>query len=724
MAERPEEYFWPAPDERRLLGTRISRLDGPVKVTGRAVYTYDVRLPDLLYARILHCPHAHARVTRLDVTKAKEMPGVEAVRVVSGEGSEIQWAGTEVAIVAATSEGAAGDALAAIEIDYEVLSHFVDDEDRVNAPGAREGDAAAEGDPDGAMAGAAVRHTGYYGIPRIAHNCLEPHGNVVRWDSDREVTAWASSQAISAQPNQFAQPLGLETSDVRVICEYIGGGFGSKFSVDRWGVECAELAREAGKPVKLMLERQWELTIAGDRPSAYAEVELGADATGRLVAWRSESWGSGGLGGSGSPPLPYVFAVPNRRHHHTSVPTHTAGARAWRAPNHPQACFITLSALDDLAAKAGHDPLVFLRHNLGFTGRLESIYREELSVADELFRWSDNWKPRPAAEQVGRWDDGPVLRGMGLAVHTWGGRGHRSNCELTVFPDGGVEVKMASQDLGTGTRTAIAIVAAETLGLPLAAIKVKIGDTRFPSSGGSGGSTTIGGVPGSTRRAAQNAVAELVARVAPELEAEPGDLEVREGAFGVKGDASRQLPWKKVAALVGPSSLTVRGENPGPGDLNDSGVGGVQMAEVTVDVETGIVRVERMLAVQDTGLIVDLKTAESQVYGGLIMGITYALCEEKVVDPATGRLLNVDFESYKLAGYADVGELSVHMMTGPGFDDRPVIGLGEPPVISPGAAISNAVANALGVRVPYLPLTPERVLDALARHGDDSWRTA
>ena len=724
MPERPEAYFWPAADERRLLGTRIDRIDGPAKVTGAAVYTHDVRLPNLLHARILHCPHAHARVTRLDVSQAEAMPGV-VVRVVSGAGSEIQWAGTEVAIVAAESEGAAGDALAAIEVDYEVREHFVRDEDGAAAPGARRDAAATEGDPDGAMAGAAVRHRGYYGIPRVAHCCLEPHGNVVRWENRRELTAWASSQAISAQPNQFAESLGIETSGVRVICEYIGGGFGSKFSVDRWGVECAELARAAGRPVKLMLERQWELTIAGDRPSAYAEVELAADDAGRLVAWRSESWGSGGLGGSGSPPLPYVFAVPNRRHRHTSVPTHTAGARAWRAPNHPQACFITLAALDDLAAAAGLDPLDFLRRNLGTTGRLEPIYRQELRVADELFGWSGAWRPRPAAEAVGRWPGGPLLRGMGLAVHTWGGRGHRSNCELTIYPDGGVEVKMASQDLGTGTRTAIAIVAAETLGLPVEAIKVSIGDTRYPPSGGSGGSTTIGGVSASTRRAAQNAVAELFARVAPVLDAAPGDLEVLPGAIGVAGDAGRRLSWRRAAALAGPSALTVVGENPGPGELNDSGVGGVQMAEVTVDVETGIVRVERMLAVQDCGLIVDLKTAESQVYGGMIMGVTYALYEEKVIDPATGRLLNVDFESYKLAGYADVGELSVHMMTGPGFDDRPVIGLGEPPVISPGAAISNAVANALGVRVPYLPLTPERVLGALAAHaaGDDAATT-
>ena len=708
------EYAWPAPDERRLIGRRIDRLDGPAKVSGAARYTQDVALPGMLHARILHCPHAHARVRRLDVSKARRMPGVEAVRVVTDTGGEVQWAGTEIAIVAAASEAAAADAVRAIEVEYEVLPHFVDDADLGAAPATGEAHSDAEGDPDGAMERAAVRLSGVYGLPSVAHSCLEPHGQVVRWDAADAMTAWCSTQAVSALPGQFAERLGVPASNVRVICQNVGGGFGSKFSVDRWGIECAELARETGKPVKLMLEREWELTIAGDRPSAYARVELGADPDGHVVAWRSESWGSGGLGGSGSPPLPYVFAVPDRRRTHTSVPTHVAGSRAWRAPNHPQACFITLAALDDLAAQLGLDPLELLRRNLALTGRLQDVYRQELEKADELMGWRRRWRPRPRVADVVRGKDGVRRRGLGLSLHTWGGRGHRSNCELSIHPDGAVEVKLGSQDLGTGTRTVIAIVAAETLGLPVEAVKVSIGDSRYPASGTSGGSTTVGGVSASTRRAAQNALEDLFARVAPVLGAAPGELEVRPpGGIGVRGDAGRQLDWKRVAARVGGSPLVATGTNPGPGDLTDSGVGGVQMAEVEVDVETGLVEVVKMVAVQDCGMVVDLETAESQVYGGMIMGISYALAEEKVMDPVTGRLLNVDYESYKLAGLGDVGELVVHMMTGPGFADRAVVGLGEPPVISPGAAISNAVANALGRRVPHLPLTPDRVLDTL-----------
>lgn len=701
------EYRWP--EERQVIGRRIDRLDGPVKVTGAAEYTFDVRLPGMLYGAVLHCPHAHARITRLDLEPARQSPGVRAIRAIHGEGDEIRWALDEVVYLAADTEEAARDAVRAIGIEYEVLPHFVEAEHKDRAPETSPGEETTEGDPDAGFARAAKRSKGYYAIPTIAHQCLEAHGNVCEWDGE-ELTTWSSTQAVSALPGQLAEALEVPASKIRTICQYIGGGFGSKFSPDRWGIEAARLAQDAGRPVKLMLERDAELTVAGDRPSAFAEVEVGVTEDGEVTAWRSSSWGSGGLSGSGSPPIPYVFQFPNRHHAHTGVPTNVAGARAWRAPNHPQACFITMSALEDAAAALGMDPLDFFEKNLAHTGRLAQTYREELRIADEKMGWRKRWRPR---SESGKDAKGPIRRGLGLSLHTWGGRGHRSSCELKIHPDGGVEAKLGSQDLGTGTRTVIAIVLAETFGLGVHDVTVRIGDSAYPPSGASGGSTTVGGVSASTRRAAQDAVWELFQKVAPHLEADPSELEAEDGTIRVAADPSRSLPWKEATAKLGVSPITVTGQNPGPGELNDSGVGGVQMAEVSVDAETGIVRLERMVAVQDCGLVMDLETAESQVYGGMIMGISYALFEEKVMDPVTGRLLATDFESYKIAGYGDVGELEVHMMTGPRHEERGPIGLGEPPVISPGAAISNAVANAVGVRVPYLPITPRRVLDAL-----------
>jgi xanthine dehydrogenase YagR molybdenum-binding subunit len=571
------------------------------------------------------------------------------------------------------------------------------------------------GDADKAFSEAEVVSEGLYGISVITHCCLESHGSISEWTDQDHLFTHISTQNVSGIPGQMAEPLKIPATNIRVHQDHIGGGFGSKFSPDRWGIFTAQISKKAnGKPVRVMLERDAELKVAGARPSAYARVKVGAKKDGTVVAWQSDSWGTGGPGGGGMPPIPYVFTVPNQRKQHTAIRNNIGPARAWRAPNHPQAAVLTMCALDDLAAKLNMDPVEFFGKNLSLTKQRETTYREELAIASDLMGWKEKWHPSSQSQS------GVVVRGLGLSFHTWGGRGHASDCDLTIHPDGSVDIKMGSQDLGTGTRTCILIVAADTLGIPLDAIQLNIGDTNYPPSGGSGGSTTIGGVTSSTRRAAVEARDALFAKVAPALNAQPEQLGCAKGMVAVKGDSSKSLSWKEACSKLGAMPLTIRGKNPDkskPPDLTNSGVGGVQMADVEVDKETGIVKVRKMVAVQDCGLVVDLKTAESQCYGALIMGISYSLFEEKIMDQGTGRMLNPDMEFYRLAGLSDIPELVVHMMTGKGYDERGVIGLGEPPVISPGAAISNAVANAIGVRVPFLPLTPDRVLAALGQQA-------
>jgi xanthine dehydrogenase YagR molybdenum-binding subunit len=567
------------------------------------------------------------------------------------------------------------------------------------------------GDPDKAFSEAEVISEGLYGVPVITHCCLETHGSISEWTDPDHLFVHMSTQNVSGIPAQMAEPLKVPAANIRLHQDHIGGGFGSKFGPDRWGIATAQISKKAsGKPVRLMLERDAELKVAGARPSAYARVKVGAKKDGTLVAWQSDSWGTGGPGGGGSPPLPYVVNIPNQRRRHTAIRNNIGPARAWRAPNHPQAAVLTMGPLEDLAAKLNMDAVDFFLKNLDLTGPRRDIYREELAIASDLMGWKEKWRPR------GQNISGNMARGLGVSMHTWGGRGHKSSCDLTIHPDGSVEIKMGSQDLGTGTRTCILIVAADTLGIPMDVISLQIGDTLYPPSGGSGGSTTIGGVSSSTRRAAVDARDALFARVAPALNVQPDQLESVNGTVRVKGDSGRSLSWKEACSKLGAMPLTVRGNNPDPSkppDLTNSGVGGVQMAEAEVDTDTGIVKVKKMVAVQDCGLVIDVKTAESQCLGALIMGISYSLFEEKVMDPSTGRMLNANMTFYRLAGYNDIPELVVHMMTGKGYDERGVIGLGEPPVISPGAAISNAVANAIGVRVPFLPLTPDRVLAAL-----------
>jgi len=778
------DYAWPDADQRTLIGTRVTRVDAPAKVSGQAKYTYDVHRPGMLYGKVLRCPYAHAKVVSIDTSAAEKMPGVKAVHIVQGPGANIHWAGDEIAVVAAVDEPTAEDAIRAIKATFQQLPHLVSDAEPPPGSAQEQGplsldniddmldnqvpdrqmiediqkyglsekptedglkelkeDGASEevlaalrsanvhpeagnrppsnyqkaatqtvGDPDKAFSEAEAVSEGLYGIPVITHCCLESHGSISEWTDQDHLFTHISTQNVSGIAGQMAEPLKMPATNIRVHQDNIGGGFGSKFSPDRWGIFTAEISKKAnGKPVRYMLERDVELMVAGARPSAYARVKVAAKKDGTLTAWQSNSWGTGGPAGGGMPPIPYVFSIPNQRQEHTAIRNNIGPARAWRAPNHPQAAVLTMCALDDLAAKLNMDPVEFFDKNLNLTKAREKNYREELAIASDLMGWKEKWHPRPATL------DG-VVRGVGLSFHTWGGRGHASDCDLTIHPDGSVELKMGTQDLGTGTRTCILVVAADTLGVPIEAIQLLIGDTNYPPSGGSGGSTTIGGVSASTRRAAVDARDALFAKVAPSLNAQPDQLESKNGQIRVKGDSSRALSWKEACSKLGAMPVTARGKNPDrtkPPDLTNSGVAGVQMAEVEVETETGIVKVKKMVAVQDCGLIIDLKTAESQCYGALIMGISYSLFEEKVMDPTTGRMLNADMEFYRLAGLSDIPELVVHMMTGKGYDERGVIGLGEPPVVSPGAAISNAVANAIGVRVPFLPLTPDRVLNAM-----------
>jgi xanthine dehydrogenase YagR molybdenum-binding subunit len=791
MPDDNSRYAWPPPEKRTLIGKRISRVDGPDKSSGHAKYTYDLHPAGLLYGKVVRSPYAHARVVSVDTSAAESMPGVKAVQVVSEPGAEIQWAGDDIAVVAAVDEQTATDAARAIKVEYQPLPYYVDDftepkdvpeqngplevrdlvtmftnqvpeaqviqaiqqrgitfkvsdemiarmhenhigEDVIKALQAapvkeaqavtspfRKESEQIRGTPDDAFQQSEVISEGVYGCPVITHCCLESHGSVSEWTDENHLFARVSTQNVSGLAGQFSEALKIPVSNIHVHQDHVGGGFGSKFQIDRWGIYTAQVSKKAGgKPVRYMLERAPELELAGCRPSIWAHVKVGAKKDGTLLAWESHSWGTGGPGPSGPPPMPYVVNFPNQRKQHVGIATNIGPARAWRAPNHPQGCLVTFGALEDLAAKLNMDPVDLLLKNINLTAPPQDTfhradtYAEELRIASELIGWKQKWHPR------GQGGAGPVKEGLGVAIHTWGGRGHESNCQLTIHPDGSVDIKIGSQDLGTGTRTCILIVAADSLGLPMEQIQLNIGDNQYPPDGGSGGSTTIGGVSASTRRAAVDALTALFEKAAPSLNAKPEDLEAVNGTIRVKSDPSRSMSWKSACAKLGTQPIQVVGKNPGPGDLISSGVGGAIMAEVAVDVETGVVKMKKIVCVQDCGLIIDMKTAESQCYGAMIIGIGSTLYEEKVMDTITGRMLNPNMDFYRLAGLGDIPEVVIHMMTGKGYDERGPIGLGEPPTVGPAAAISNAVANAIGVRVPFLPITPDRVVAALNQGGN------
>lgn len=692
------------PTERRVLGTRVPRLEGPQKVSGRAKYAYDINLPGLCHAVLLQSPHGHCRVTSIDTARAERLPGVRAVRVLRGPGSVLQYHGDEVAVAVADSEAQARDAVAAIAVDYEVLTPVVyeDDAMKPDAPrlhdegNFRRGDPRRQGDTAAAFAAAAASFEGTFSYGVQTHSCLEAHGAVAQV-VDGKVTVWSSTQSVSSVREALVRSLRVAPADVEVIVEHMGGGFGGKLGLDREAAYAAELARDIGRPVKLMRDREGEQTDTGCRESNTARLRLACDANGRLTAVAGEGYGTGGVGGRAGLRVPYIYGCPNVDYQHTDVFVNANSVRAMRAPGCPGASFIMESAVEGMAEAAGIDPLEFRKRNLG------GGYVTQLDLGAQAIGWQ-NRRPTSAAAA----EPGPLKRGFGCAVAQWGGSGHDSNARLAIHPNGQIEIWCATQDLGTGTRTALAIVVAETFGLQPQEVTVHIGHGSYPPSGGSGGSTTIGGVASAARTVGEQALERFLATVAPHLETEPGNLQIVPGAVQVRGNADRRLTWAQACATLGANPITA--EAPRDGGLTAGGVGGAQFAEVEVDTETGVVRVLHMVAVQDCGLVVNRLTCESQVIGGVTMGIGLALFEERVMDRPSGRMLNPNLEFYKLPGASDIPPITCLLQDMP---ERGVIGVGEPPAIPTASAIANAVFNAIGVQVTSLPLTPDKVLAAL-----------
>jgi xanthine dehydrogenase YagR molybdenum-binding subunit len=706
---------WPPPAERVLLGKSTKRLDGPLKSRGAAKYTYDIVRPGMLYARLVNSPHPHARVRSIDLSAAQKLPGVRAVLALKDtsnpDTAKVYYAGEEVAAVAATTEEIAADAIRLVKVDYEVLPHLatIEQSQRPEAPtvfpkgNVTQPARQQEGDADAALAAAAHVVEGLYSTQEQTHTSLETHGGLCEWDGEN-LTAWVSTQAVHGTRNGVAKALGIPQTNMRVITDYMGGGFGSKLGGDVQVVIAARLAKLAGAPVKLMLDRKEEHLVVGNRPSAFARVKAGVDAKGKLTVVDAETWGTGGAGQGAGFPFPYqVYPFPVRRRAHRDVYINAGPQRAFRAPGHPQSCFITEIVMDELADRLRLDPLEFRLRNLP-AEEPNAMWGRYFKIGAEKIGWS---KRHPTGDPA----SGPIKRGMGCAANRWTGQGSpATRAECAIMPDGSVITRIGTQDIGTGTRTIVAIVTAETMGLPLEAVQAAIGDSNYPFAPGSGGSVTVSSVTCTVRHAAENARDQLFKTVGTNLGVDPTALVARGGRVQLRTDPSKGMAWRDACKLLGTTPITAPGEfQP---NLGSVGTSGVQFADVEVDIETGITHVKRVVCVQDCGMIVDKLTAESQCIGGVIMGLGFALFENRIIDRNTGHMVNPNMEWYLVPGMSDIPEIDVTIVDQP---ERGVVGIGEPPIISTAAAVGNAIANAIGVRVRSLPLTPDAVLNALEK---------
>lgn len=721
---------WDLDSKLRVVGTRHSRLEGPLKVTGRAKYTFDIALPGMLWGKMVRAAVPAAEIVRIDTSKAEAMPGVKAVWTT--ESRTVRFAGQDLAAVAATTPEQAEEAARAVVVEYDEKP-FVTDLEKAMEPDAaavyeereipgppnvpKKGNVvgpgpnrANRGDVDKALQEAPVSIEGTYLLPVHTHSPLETHGVIAKWDGD-QLTIHASTQGTFTVRDGVADALKVDRKNVQVLVEHMGGGFGSKLAPSASGsafaVVACRLAKQAGAPVKLMLDRREEHLCTGNAPSAAMTVRLGAGRDGTLTAIHHRSFGSPGIaGGAGTGgPIGILYQdCPNVKVEDHAVLTNAGPQAPLRAPGWPQGAFALESAIDELAAKLGMDPLELRRKN-----ESSPVRRHQYDIGAKAIGW-ERRNPKPGE------GSGPRRRGIGLANGGWGVNVNpRPGAEVKIHRDGSVELFSGAQDIGSGFRTAMAMVVAEELGLKPEEVTPRIGNSAYPYGPASGGSNTTNSVAPVVRLAAHNARQKLFEIAAPLLKAKPEELDAADGKIFAKGQPARGMPFKQVAAKMPGELLLGSAERPPQYETYRQDIAGTQFCEVEVDVEAGRVKVLKMVSVNDCGIPINPLTTESQIIGAMIQGVSWALFENRILDRNVGTMVNPNLESYKILAPSDMFE-AVSLLTpvANGGQNTSTAGIGEPPIVPTLAAVANAIYNATGARVRRLPITPDVMLAALA----------
>lgn len=748
-----EPPTWPINKDLKYVGKSHERLDGYAKVSGRARYTSDVQLPGMLYAQFVNSTVPHAKVVSVDTSAAERHPGVKGVHVIQhvmgsavlrdpsleqAKYPVVRYAGQPIAAVAATTPYAAKEAAALVKVQYESMPFVVDlDKAReADAPLVFPGAADEEGTAGGGGGPQGVKQTGNIHGPSIrkvadaeqglrdadvvvegryvtqvqTHSALETHGVVADWKPEL-LTVWASTQGTSSVREELAGYFKIPMTQVRVLTEYMGGGFGAKFGAGNPGVVAATLSKKTGAPVRLMLDRMEEHLSVGNRPSSDQMLRIGAKKDGTLTAVHLVSYGTSGCGtGAGcAGPASNLYKYASLHTEENDVFTNAGPGTAMRAPGHPQGAFALEQTIDDLAVKLNLDP-IDLRDRID-----EHPVRK---VERQIVRESAIWKARP---QVAGADRGPIKRGVGLAQSVW----YRfvsmdSAAEVRVHKDGSLEVLSAVQDIGSGIRTVMAQIVAEQFGVPPEKIAVRVGDTNYPVGPNSGGSVTTLSLTPAVRDAAWQASQKFLAEVAPALGTTGSDLELADGEVRSKSGKMHPISFKRAAAKMKTDQIAVQSKRIPDYDRSKYlTYGGIDVAEVEVDVEVGRVHVKRVLSVHDCGRPMNPSQVISQINGGVLQGISYTLFENRLLDPEYGLMVNPNLEQYKITGSRETPEIEVQLVEAYiGQSSTDASGIGEAAgIVSVGAAIGNAVYNAIGVRIRQMPMTPAVVLAALNQPG-------
>ena len=743
LAEVPSEKLasWDKDAKLKIVGKGVNRYDAYDKISGTARYTFDIDLPHMVYAKTLRCPHAHARIESIDTSRAEKMPGVLAV-LTADNAPKIKWyrgisylfdrhlryAGDEVACVAAKSERIAAEAIEKIKVEYEVLP-FVSNAAEAMKPNApklyENGNIAGNkpavykrGNVDEGFSQADVVVEETFDTQVVVHNPTEPHCSVVNWDGDK-LTVWDSTQSIFGVRNAIADSLDIPANHVRVIKKYMGGGFGSKLAAGKYTVMAALLAKKIGRPVKIVLDREEMNLAVGNRPDSVQKLKFGVKKDGTLLAIKHYSYGAAGAYPSGagcSWPLRTIYKCPNVHTEEYTVYINAGPGRPFRAPGHVQGTFALEAMIDMAAGKVGMDPLEFRLKNYSDTDPVSGLpyttkrLREAYNTGAKAIGW-DKRNPEPGS------DSGVIKRGLGMASQIWWGGGvPPAYANLKMNRDGSVHILCGTQDLGTGTYTILAQVAAEVLQIPMGKVSVILGDTAVtPYAPGSGGSVTAPSTTPAVRHAAELMKEKLIRYASAQLNLPSERVVYHAGELYDRENPSQKVSISALMRKVREQVLLTTGMREANPDGYAVNTFGAQFAEVEVHTDTGKIVVKRIVAAHDIGRTLNRKLLENQFEGGIMQGIGFALMEQRVIDRNTGKVLTTNLENYKMTLMGDMPEIEVIIVSDadPLLNSTGVKGIGEPAHIPTAAAIANAVYNATGVRFKSLPLTPEKVLQGL-----------
>ncbi len=702
-----------------VVGRKVPRLDGEQRARGQAPYTADLQLPGMLHAAVLRSPHARARLDKLDLESARSAPGVRAVigpDDLEQLTAEPGYVGHAVAAVAADTFAEAQAAVERIDVDWEVLEPLLDPDEAVRQESyTNDGpDRYERGDFKRGLGEADVVVEAEYRTQVVLHNALETHQAVCHWEDDG-ITIYISTQYLWGIRKTMAEQLGLPQDKVRVVCYAMGGGFGAKNGPGDYTPIAAELAKQTGRPLRCALTRREENIASGNRNATIQRLTVGAKSDGTLTALGGEFVNAIGYSGwsmTTEGPMQMLYACENVRTVNYGAKLNTPPNAAFRAPGFVEGTFGLECLLDELAAKLDIDPLELRRRNYADSDRIDDRPFSSKNLAECYRRAEPHWARR---DEVRARSEGPWKHGTGLASQIWfGGGGPPSYAWVRIGGDGRAQVVTAMQDIGTGTRTAMAQIAAEELGIPLEHVQVSLGDSaRGPFASISAGSSTTPSMGPAVRSAAAHAKRQILEIAAQRFQLEERVLDVKDGQI-VSADGG-SWPLEEITNLLEDGQILGKGAR-GP---NPTGMRvltfGVQVAEVAVDVETGEVRVDKIAAIHDVGRVINRLGAESQVEGGIIQGIGHTLSEERIVDPATGSILTRTLDAYKMPTIADVPEIVTDLVDvpDPHLTNLGSKGLGEPPIIPTAAAIANAIRDATGADVRSLPITREEMLRAL-----------